>query len=102
VAIADARPGSRYAEGHVAGALHLPCSARSSDAAESLSHLVGIRSLVVYGDSTAEALAVAESVRRRAPHLEVRVLDGGFSAWSQAGLACASGPCDQCEEPHGP
>ena len=49
---------------------------------------------MVYGDSTEEALPVAEELRRRGdrPGLRVAVLAGGFPAWSQAGLACSSGP----------
>ena len=34
VLIADARPANRFAEGHVAGAIHLPCDARGAVAAD--------------------------------------------------------------------
>jgi hypothetical protein len=39
---------------------------------------------------------VAESLRRRGLHGDLRVLRGGFAAWEREGLACASGPCKDC------
>jgi rhodanese-related sulfurtransferase len=96
--VADARSAERFAEGHVAGAIHLPCASSRVAATAALDRLVGKETLVVYGDSTEEALPVAEELRRRGdrPGLRVAVLAGGFPAWSQAGLACSSGPCADC------
>jgi 3-mercaptopyruvate sulfurtransferase SseA len=96
--VADARSAARFAEGHVAGAIHLPCASSRIAASAALDRLVGKETLVVYGDSTEEALPVAEELRRRGdrPGLRVAVLAGGFPAWSQAGLACSSGPCADC------
>ncbi|MBS2023787.1 MAG: hypothetical protein JST92_15395 [Deltaproteobacteria bacterium] len=96
--IADARTAARYAEGHVAGAIHLPCDASGSVATGAIAALAGKHTVIVYGESTADAQPVAASLRRRihAPSLHVSVLRGGFAAWAQAGLACASGPCDDC------
>jgi rhodanese-related sulfurtransferase len=101
VVVADARPENRYAEGHVAGAIHLPCDATGAVAAEALAKLEGVRTVVVYGETTADAQPVAASLRRRAHHahpdLRVAVLRGGFAAWSSTGQACASGACSDCE-----
>ena len=96
--VADARSAERFAEGHVAGAIHLPCASSQVAASAALDRLVGKETLVVYGDSTEEAMPVAEELRRRGdrPGLRVAVLAGGFPAWSQAGLACSSGPCADC------
>jgi rhodanese-related sulfurtransferase len=96
--VADARSAERFAEGHVAGAIHLPCASSRVAASAALDRLVGKETLVVYGDSTEEAMPVAEELRRRGdrPGLRVAVLAGGFPAWSQAGLACSSGPCADC------
>jgi 3-mercaptopyruvate sulfurtransferase SseA len=101
VLVADARPPQRFAEGHVSDAVHLPCAAPSADATSVVASLRDKHTLIVYGDSTAEARPVAEDLRRRIgrPDLRVVVLDGGFPAWSQAGLACSSGPCPQCTQP---
>jgi rhodanese-related sulfurtransferase len=98
VVIADARPANRFAEGHVAGAIHLPCDATGSVAADAMSHFEGKRTVIVYGETTADAQPVAASLRRRyhRPGVRIAVLRGGFQEWSQAGLACASGPCDEC------
>jgi rhodanese-related sulfurtransferase len=98
VVIADARPAERYAEGHVAGAVHLPCDASGPLAADAIARFTGARTIIVYGQSTDEAVPVAESLRRR--NLDARVLQGGFAGWERAGLACASGPCDECAEAH--
>lgn len=96
VVVADTRAAERFAEGHVAGAIHLPCDAEGQVASDALSHLEGAHTILVYGDDTASALPVAASLRRRIHHGDVRVLRGGFAAWSHAGLACASGPCEEC------
>ena len=98
VVIADARPAARYAEGHIAGAVHLPCNADGRSLADALGRFAGARMIVVYGDTTDEAKAVAASVRRRDPgSARVTVLTGGFAAWSRDGRACESGPCDECK-----
>ena len=97
VVIADTRPATAFAEGHVAGAVHLPCDAGGASAVEALAHFSHAHTIVVYGSSTDEARPVADALQRRHPDVKVAVLDGGFAAWSQAGLACASGPCDDCK-----
>src|SRR5688572_7008595 len=65
VLVADARPAQRYAAGHVAGAIHLPCAASGLEADQALAALRGKHTVVVYGDSTDEAGPVAEDLRRR-------------------------------------
>jgi rhodanese-related sulfurtransferase len=97
VVIADARPAAQFAEGHVAGAVHLPCDAGGQVAVDALSHFARAHTIVVYGASTEDARPVADSLQRRHPSVRVAVLGGGFGAWAAAGLACASGPCDECK-----
>jgi rhodanese-related sulfurtransferase len=98
--IADVRPAAAFAEGHVSGALHLPCTASGVAASAAVTLVAGRQSLIVYGDATDDARRVAEEMRRRIDRTDLRVvvLDGGFAAWSQAGLACASGACATCQE----
>ncbi len=96
VVVADARAASAFAEGHVAGAVHLPCDAGGA-AGEALAHFERAQRIVVYGATSEDARPVADSLRRRHPNARVQVLAGGFGAWSSAGLACASGPCDECK-----
>jgi rhodanese-related sulfurtransferase len=95
--VADARSAGEFAEGHVTGAIHLPCASTRLAANAALDQLAGKETLVVYGRGTDDALPVAEEMRRRSgPALRVAVLAGGFPAWSRAGLACSSGPCADC------
>jgi rhodanese-related sulfurtransferase len=101
--IVDVRPAERYAAGHVAGAVHLPCAAGAEASSGPLARLAGKHTVIVYGDSTAEAAPVAEALRARldpAPAAAGRVvvIDGGFAAWDGAGLACTSGPCQDCRD----
>ncbi|HEV3032326.1 MAG TPA: rhodanese-like domain-containing protein [Polyangia bacterium] len=100
--LADVRPPDEFAEGHVTGAIHLPCASSGSAASAAVDRLAGRHTLVVYGDGTEDAKLVAEELRRRAgrPDLRVLVIEGGFAAWSRAGLACSSGPCPECGVPH--
>lgn len=100
VLIADARSMTRYREGHISSAIHLPCDADGRVASDAIAHLDGVKTVVVYGDSTREAQPVAASLWRRLEKTgaDVVVLEGGFHAWEAAGLACMSGPCNDCKE----
>lgn len=102
VLIADARSPESFAQGHVAGAVHLPCAAPSGVAQGVPGLLARRNTVVVYGETTEEALAVADGlVRQNAnPGLRIAVLEGGFAAWQLAGFACASGPCAECDDSH--
>ncbi|HVR64186.1 MAG TPA: rhodanese-like domain-containing protein [Polyangia bacterium] len=101
--IADVRAPAEFAVGHVSGAIHLPCAASGSVADAAAGQLAGRHTLVVYGDDTADAQVVADEMRRRLGRADLRilVLAGGFPAWSQAGLACSSGPCPDCQAQKG-
>jgi len=100
--VVDVRSPAAFAEGHVAEALHLPCAAPGGAARAAVELLAGRNTLIVYGEDTAEALPVAEELRRRAGRSDLRivVIDGGFPRWSAASLACSSGPCPECGVPH--
>jgi rhodanese-related sulfurtransferase len=97
--VADVRAADAFALGHVTGALHLPCAAAGSVADAAAQLLAGRKTLIVYGDDTGDARLVAEQMRRRrrCDGVRVLVLEGGFPAWSQAGLSCSSGPCPDCQ-----
>ncbi|MRG90721.1 rhodanese-like domain-containing protein [Polyangium spumosum] len=96
IVFADTRSSEHFAAGHVADALHLPCDTTASGAEVALKELGHAKTVVVYGASTEEAYEVAETLRRRGLTMDLRVLRGGFVAWEQEGLACASGPCPGC------
>ena len=65
--VADARPADRFAEGHVVGAIHLPCTSSQGAATAAVDLLAARKMLVVYGEATEDALLVAEEMRRRSP-----------------------------------
>jgi 3-mercaptopyruvate sulfurtransferase SseA len=98
VVFADVRSPERFAEGHVAGAIHITCTASAAAARDTIAAVRGKNVLVVYGEGVDDARPVAEGLLARAGRsdLQVMVLDGGFGAWSNSGLACSSGPCDDC------
>jgi rhodanese-related sulfurtransferase len=100
--IADVRSASAFAEGHVTGALHLPCASSVGAASAAVDLLAGRHTLIVYGEGTEDARVVADELRRRANRSDVRVgvIAGGFVAWNRAGLACSSGPCPECAVGH--
>lgn len=101
--LADVRPPDEFAQGHVTGAIHLPCASSGTAASAAIDRLAGRHTLIVYGDGTEDAKLVAEELRRRASRGDLRVLviEGGFAAWNRAGLACSSGPCAECGGTHG-
>jgi rhodanese-related sulfurtransferase len=96
VVFADTRSATRFSDGHIADAVHLPCDATENTAADSLRKVRGARTVVVYGETGSDARAVLETLRDRGLGGDVRVLSGGFRQWDREGLACASGPCSEC------
>jgi rhodanese-related sulfurtransferase len=96
--IVDARDASAFAEGHVAGAIHLPCASSRGAASAAMDLLAGKDILIVYGDGTDDAKPVAAEMLNRGSRRDIRyaVLAGGFRAWNRGGFACASGPCPDC------
>jgi rhodanese-related sulfurtransferase len=100
VLIADARDAERFSQGHIAGAVHLPCSTPGAllDTVPRL--LASVDLVLVYADTTDAARPVAEGLRQRnaTAGLRVAVLEGGFEAWARAGQACLSGPCPRCQD----
>jgi rhodanese-related sulfurtransferase len=100
VLFADARDEDQFAMGHVTGATHLPCTSSRGNVGQLFGQLQGKRTLVVYGNSTDEARQVADGLLRQTKRrdLAIIVLQGGFSAWRDSGLACSSGACESCNE----
>ena len=96
VLFADTRPPDAFAEGHVADALHLPCHGTQGPDEGALRKLAEAETILVYGASSDDAREVAETLQRRGLQGKLRVLTGGFPAWEREGLACASGPCQEC------
>ena len=95
VVFADTRSAQRFQDGHVADAVHLPCDATESGAQSVIGRLSNAELVIVYGDSSDDGRRVAETLRRRGLHADLRVLHGGFGAWESEGLACVSGPSEE-------
>jgi len=103
VLVADARSAEKFAAGHIAGAIHLPCSTPGALLESVPSLLASVDLVLVYADTTEAARPVAEGLRQRnaAPGMRIAVLEGGFDAWAGAGHSCLSGPCPRCLEGEG-
>jgi rhodanese-related sulfurtransferase len=91
--VIDVRTHEQFERGHIPEARHLPCT-RERLQDQTFEELSNASAILVYGQTTEEALAVAESLAQR--NLPVRVLAGGYPNWEAAGLACSSGPCEGC------
>lgn len=99
VIVLDVRSAELYAAGHIADAEHLPCSRAALD--DPLVRRLRLASaVIVYGQDAAQALPVAVGLMQQNVR-GVHVLEGGYPAWEEAGLACASGPCPGCGLEHG-
>jgi hypothetical protein len=79
--------------------VHIPCSGSRADVEHVRRRLESKEALVVYGESEDQARQVASdlAVRINRPELSISIIAGGWRAWYDAGMACASGPCDDCE-----
>jgi rhodanese-related sulfurtransferase len=91
--VIDVREHEQFERGHIPEARHLPCT-RERLGEQTFTELSNATSILVYGQTTEEARAVAESLAQR--NLPVNVLSGGYPSWEAAGLACSSGPCEGC------
>ncbi|MCB9655494.1 MAG: rhodanese-like domain-containing protein [Deltaproteobacteria bacterium] len=91
--IVDVRTRSAFEHGHIPNAIHLPCVEGNLE--EAAAHLDRAELLLVYGANTEEAQPVASTLVARG--WPAKVLRGGYEGWAEAGLACASGPCEGCE-----
>jgi rhodanese-related sulfurtransferase len=96
--VADVRDAEAYTKGHIASAVHIPCSGSVADVERVRTALTGKQHLVVYGESEEQGHQVASDLMRQIdrPDVTIAVISGGWNAWFNAGLACASGPCDDC------
>jgi len=98
VIIVDVRAATLFERGHIADAIHLPCSKELLDA-ELRGKLLAHPTVLIYGAGDEDARVVAKSLQAQG-FADLRILAGGYAAWEAQGLACASGPCDSCEESH--
>ncbi len=93
-AFVDARGDAAFEEGHIAGAFHLPAEG-APDAAAVLAKLKRYRTVVVY-DADSKGCRLAQGVADRLVEggcRDVRVLEGSWTAWDEAGGPAAAGRC---------
>lgn len=92
----DARNPSRYTIGHIPGALNIPL--RSIDAQWRRVEPYG--TIIVYGDTWNDPIADAESKVLMEKGVEnVKTLNGGWQAWTEAGGASEPGSDSELIEP---
>ena len=88
----DARAPELYAEGHLPGAFSLPLAEAQQGPAALAGRLPAGRVLVTYcsGYACSDSFDLARLLLQ-AGHREVRVYEGGFPEWRDAGLPVARG-----------
>lgn len=88
----DVRAAELYEQGHIEGALHMPC--RSSTRLEL--KVPATRPIVVYGEGS-DAGRAADALYGRG-FVDVSLLEGGFSTWRQAHGPAEAGSCEGCSD----
>lgn len=100
VLLLDARAADAYEQGHVDGAMHLPCASASHEAERALARARSEEAVLVYGDDLDDARPMAEELARRiGGSRRVSLVDGGYHALVEAGAAAESGSCERCTSP---
>lgn len=87
----DLRTADLFAQGHVAGAVHMPCR---SDVRPVQVDLPTDRPVVVYGDDH-DAEWAAEALRAKG-FSDIRILGAGYTKWRAAQGPAESGACQGC------
>lgn len=83
--IVDARPPDQFEQGHLPGAMNMTLN-DLPERARLPASVSSARTVVVYGQHPSSALARGLAKRMvLAGHKGVRVFEGGFDAWKQAG-----------------
>ncbi len=105
IVLLDLRPAEEFAAGHIGGAVHLDLFGVSlidtspgplASFVWMIQHLLGSRgvsddrTVVAYDDRTGTRVARAFWFLEYFGHPSARVLDGGFDAWTRAGLSVTS------------
>jgi len=87
----DLRSAGEYEQGHVEGAVHMPCrSATTPDGVD----LPRGRTVVIYGDDR-NAEWAGQALRNRG-HTDVRVMGDDFAVWRKMQGPAEAGTCDGC------
>ena len=87
----DLRAADLFAQGHIAGAVHMPC--RSAARPQQVD-LPTDRTVVLYGDDN-DAEWAAEALRTRG-FSDIRILGGDYQTWRTAQGPAESGACLGC------
>lgn len=101
VLFVDARPRAEFVQAHVAGAYSVPFHAGETVPRDALVAVAGARVVITYCDTHGGcscSVALARAIVA-AGGLDVRVLEGGWPAWEQAGAPAEAGTCRLCPEP---
>lgn len=94
--IGDLRPPAAYARGHIAGAVHLPCSGSLGELA--FGRIPPGAQLLLYDqDGRSADLQTAATTAALRGVGKIYTLQGGFDAWTLANLPAEAGTCERCE-----
>ena len=88
----DARSQEEYVSGHILGALNLPLNEMKKGVAGDQLQALAVRSLVVYcqGGDCESSVALAK-ILYESGFKNIKVFQGGWAEWKQAGLPVAKG-----------
>lgn len=98
VAFVDCRSPEEFQAGHVAGAIHLPAEALVLSP-QALEALAAAQTIVTYCDEACARSSKVAAHVAEAGFTDVRIMEGGMSAWLSAGYPAESGPCTLCGSP---
>lgn len=100
VMFVDARPTDEYVGAHVAGAYSVPFQPGAELSREGKDIAGSARVVITYCDTHGGcscSVALARAIAAAGAE-DVRVLEGGWPAWQEAGAPADSGTCRLCEE----
>lgn len=100
VVFVDARPTEEFVRAHVAGAYSVPFHSGQPVPRDALDAVASARVIVTYCDTHGgcQASSALAKALAQAGATDVRVLEGGWPAWEQAGAPAEAGSCRLCPE----
>jgi rhodanese-related sulfurtransferase len=100
VRFVDARANDAFVRAHIAGAYSVPFGPGEQVPQDALDVVAGARMVITYCDTHGGCSASVDLARALAAAgtVDVRVLEGGWPGWEEAGAPAEAGSCRLCPE----